>query len=168
MRCMLLILTALGVAGPASARLGETLAQCEERYGPVIEKRPAALAASDPEAAVFSKAAVTILVEFHGGVAWHISFRKTLIAPVEVEALLEANAGQGSWSTPLRTGVTEQRLSGDKMRIALIEWQRKDQAREVSVLSREFIKSHRAQQLKRAENLTNKSVKQGVNPLPGF
>ena len=46
----------------ASARLGETLDECVQRYGPMIEKRPAQLAVSDPDVMVFSKAGITIAI----------------------------------------------------------------------------------------------------------
>lgn len=101
------------------ARLGETLAQCEARYGPVIEKRPASVKASDPDARVFSKSGITVLVEFKKGLAWRVVFRMSGMSAQELETLLRANMPEGGWSSALKYSEQEFRLSADHRRVAV-------------------------------------------------
>lgn len=107
------------LAGAAEARLGETLAQCEERYGPVVEKKPASLKESDPDACVFSKSGITTLVEFRSGVAWRIVFRMMGMTPTESETLLKANMPEGGWGAALKINGQDYRLSADRRRVAV-------------------------------------------------
>src|SRR5215204_1744652 len=90
-------LVVLLITAPAVARVGETLDECVQRYGPMIERRPAKLSASDPDVMVFSKAGITVAVEFKEGKAWHLTFRKTALTAGEIEAVITANAGATIW-----------------------------------------------------------------------
>jgi hypothetical protein len=103
----------------AQARVEETVAECETRYGPVVEHKPAKQKESDPEACVFSKNGVTILAEFHNGKAWKISYSKVGMEPEHLQALLDAEAANGGWSTPLKFFGQEFRTSGDRERVAV-------------------------------------------------
>lgn len=105
--------------GTAEARLGETIAQCEARYGPVVEKRPALLKESDPEACMFSKSGITALVEFKRGIAWRILFRMIGMTTKEAETLLKANMAEGGWGPALKINGQDFRISSDRQRIAV-------------------------------------------------
>ena len=155
---------------PASARLGETVDECVQRYGPMIERRPARLTGSDPDVMVFSKAGITVAVEFHDGKAWHLTYRKLGLNSVEVDAIIMANSGAGFWGAPLKTRDKEYRMSDDKSRMALINWDRKGMAGSVAIMSRDYSKANYAETEKRAESATVPIVTGGQrgNPLPGF
>ena len=101
------------------ARIGETLAQCEARYGPSVEKRKVKLKDSDPDSYVFSKNGITIEAEFHGGTVWKISYAKAGMDATELNTLLAVNAGEGSWSAPLNVTGQEMRVNNDHTRIAI-------------------------------------------------
>lgn len=103
----------------AQARVGETLSECETRYGPVVEHRPAEQKKSDPEACVFSKNNITVIAEFHEGKVWKISYSQVGMDGDVLSALLNANAGSGSWSPPLRVSGQEVRSSSDRGRVAI-------------------------------------------------
>ena len=111
----------LCVTSLAQARLGETLDQCVARYGPVVEKKPATLSESEPEACIFSKNGVTIFVEFRGGIAWRLVFRIASMMGEETEALLRANLPEGGgWSSSLTVNGLIYRLSSDRRRVAVL------------------------------------------------
>ena len=168
MRKIPLVLLLWALTGTARARLGETMEQCTERYGPVIEKRQRLLPQSDTDTAVFSKSGVTIVVEFHQGLAWHITFRKPIMQDEEIDALLQANASGGKWSVPLKYGDAEYRLAGDRKRMAVSYFAEKGVSR-VEVMLREYSELYRANYLARLKNPTpSDGSKNKTNPLPGF
>jgi hypothetical protein len=154
---------------PASARLGETLDECVTRYGPMIERRPAKLAASDPEVMVFSKAGITVAVEFKNGKAWHLTFRKVGLGSNEVEAVIMANSGTSLWGAGFKTRDKEYRMTADKARVALVNWDRKGSAGSVAIMSREYAE---ANHLELAQRVVEGALPIGVggksNALPGF
>jgi hypothetical protein len=155
---------------PASARVGETLDECVQRYGPMIEKRSARLAGSDPEAMVFSKAGITVVAEFRDGKAWHLTYRKAGLTGVEVDAIIMANSGGSLWGSPLKTRDKEFRMTDDTSRVALINWDRKGVAGSVSIMSREYARVNYSEAGKRADSSavpTASGIKR-LNPLPGF
>jgi hypothetical protein len=155
---------------PASARVGETLDECVQRYGPMIEKRPARLSGSDPEVMVFSKAGITVAAEFRDGKAWHLTYRKLGLSSVEVDAIIMANSGASLWGSPLKTRDKEFRMTDDKSRVALINWDRKGMAGSLTIMSREYAKANYAESSKRAESsaVPTAAGSQRTNPLPGF
>ena len=163
---LVLLLTSV----PASARIGETLDECVQRYGPMIERRPAKLGSSDPDVMVFSKAGITVAVEFKEGKAWHLTFRKTALTSFEIEALVTANSGTSLWGSPLKTRDKEYRMTADKGRLALVNWDRKALAGSLVIMSREFARTNYAELTQRPDPSTvvpadigNKGV-----VLPGF
>jgi hypothetical protein len=103
----------------AQARVGETLAECETRYGPPVEKKPAVLATSDKEAVVFSRNSITIVVEFKAGVAWRVLYKMVGFDDTSLAKLLLANAIEGGWSKMLKIGNKEIRASPNRERIAV-------------------------------------------------
>lgn len=110
----------LSGAGSAEARLGETLAQCVERYGPVEDDRqPSTVKESDPKACKFSKDGFTAFIEFRGGIAWRIVFRKAGMTATDAESLLKANMSDGGWGPAMRINGQDFRLSADRRRIAV-------------------------------------------------
>ena len=116
-RLVTLLFALISIA--AQARIDENLAECETRYGPVVEHRPATQKDSDKEACVFSKNGITIVAEFHQGKVWRISYNKTGMEADEVEILLNANAVDGAWSPPLKISGQEVRTSSDHKRVAI-------------------------------------------------
>jgi hypothetical protein len=88
---------ALAFAPAAQARLGETLAQCSERYGQTRATLPASVAESDPEAARFEQGPLGIIVHFKDGVAWHISYAQGHLSDLDKDRLLKENAPTGEW-----------------------------------------------------------------------
>src|SRR5437870_3872480 len=133
----------IALTGWLQARLGETLDQCVERYGPIVEKRPAEFPQSDPELAVFSKSAVTILVEFKDGKAWHVTFRKPLLTQTEIDTLVKANSGEGGWSPPLSVAGRTFRQSDDHTRLSVVNEPRAGTGASVEVMTREYIDQYR-------------------------
>ncbi len=103
----------------AQARLGETLAECEARYGPVVERRPAKQKESDKEACVFSKNGFAVVTEFRSGNVWKITYTKTGMEADELGTLLKANATEGGWSAPLKISAQEFRSSSNHERLAI-------------------------------------------------
>lgn len=123
----------------AEARLGETLAQCEERYGPVVEKRRASVKDSDPEACVFSKSGVTAIIEFHQGIAWRLVFRLQGMTAMDVDTLLRANLPDGGWGPALKFTGIDYRLSSDRRRIAVATPSKNSQSiGTLEIVSRDF------------------------------
>ncbi len=151
------------------ARIGESLAECIDRYGPVIEKRQIELPQSDLGAAVFSKNGLTVIVEFHNDKAWRIIFRKPKLSVSEVEALLAANSTAETWSPPLRYSEREYRLSADKNRISITRFTPNNEIAQTEIILREYSDQLRANALLRpVQPSDTDSPKPKVNPLPGF
>jgi hypothetical protein len=170
--CALLFLATTSFATVAEARLGETVEQCMERYGPVIERRSAILSASDPESLVFSKSGVTIIIEYRESKAWQISYRKVKMLANEVESLVAANAGEGPWSGSLKLGASEYRLSGDRTRLAAMGEIPGSKAgmtvTELRIMTREWLTENRAGYLRKADAPLTAPERARINPLPGF
>ncbi len=93
---LLFSLTAAGVP-TVQARLGETLAECTARYGPVRATIPAIVAESDADAARFEQGTMSVIVHFQKGVAWHISYAQGYLSDPDRQRLLKENADTGEW-----------------------------------------------------------------------
>ncbi len=119
-RLVLPLFVLLSCATVVQARLDETPAECEARYGVVIEKRPALQKLSDPEMLVFTKNGVTIDVEFHEGKAWRITYQKRGMDAEEIESVLMGEASGSGWSKPVKVAGQVFRTSADHSRVALI------------------------------------------------
>ena len=87
----------LAAAPSAQARLGETLAQCTERYGQPRATLPASVGESDPEAARFEQGQLGIIVHFKDGVVWHISYAQGHLSDQDKDRLLKENVTKGEW-----------------------------------------------------------------------
>ena len=146
----LLFLSLIFTATKTQARIGETLDQCIDRYGPVIEKTPSTLAGSDTEASVFSKSGITIVAEFKDGVVWSMVFKKKALAASEVDSLLEANKTNGFWTSPLKFGESEYRISGDRSRIAAFFLDKATLVGSLSILTQPYVELNRAEYLARS------------------
>ncbi len=132
------------MAGIASARIGETIPQCIERYGPVIEKRAARLEKSDPEACVFSKAGISIIVEYRAGIAWNIRYRSIDLIIAQVTELLKANMPEGGgWSESYEVAGVQYRLATDRRSIAAYDPGKRGDVGILEISSREFNSSWR-------------------------
>jgi hypothetical protein len=129
----------LGFAGQAEARLGETIPQCIERYGPVIEKRASRLEKSDPESCVFSKAGISIIVEYRAGLAWNIRYRTIDLIIAQVTELLKANMPEGGgWSGAYEVAGVQYRLSTDRRSVAAYDPGKRGDLGILEVSSRDF------------------------------
>jgi len=114
-----LLLLVVMAALPVHARLGETLTECEGRYGQVVEKAPAKMKESDPDACLFSKSGITIIVEFKAGKAWKVLYRMASMDAGSVETLLGVESSEGGWSQPIEVGTQKVRISDDHDRLAI-------------------------------------------------
>ena len=102
------------------ARVGESINECEARYGKVIERRSATISTSDPDACVFSKAGITIVAEFKNGKAWRIVYRMAHMDEEAVRTFLDVESSGSEWSAPLKLAGQEVRSSADHQRIAIL------------------------------------------------
>ncbi len=135
----------------APARLGETADECRARYGQEVDKRPASLSESDPEALVFSKNSISILIEFKGGVAWRLMFRKMNMTNDDLDSLLKANAPEGGWSPSQKIGSQEFCISLDRRRTAAFTPPAKNKAEPalLEIASRDYGNANRAEQVEK-------------------
>jgi hypothetical protein len=94
------IATLLLVGATAFARIGETEAQIEKRYG-----RPTS---SSPWTKGYFHNGLFIIVTFDNGVSGIETYEKRNAAPMnagEIRRLLEANGGGTKWHEPMRYGL---------------------------------------------------------------
>ncbi len=165
---LILSLIALNICMPIQARVGETLDQCVERYGSVMERRKSTITGSETESAVFSKSSITIIVEFHEGSAWCVTFRKAGLLTGEVESILQAN-GNGLWSVPLKINDQDYRISMDKKRLSTVIADKKGVISEMIIMTRECATAIRSGHAVNIGKLgVSKEKKPENNPLPGF
>ncbi len=173
----LVIAAAIWTAGTmtAGARIGESVEECQARYGPPVERRPPTLAASDPEMLVYSKSSITILVEFREGRAWSITFRRpSTMTHAELDSLLAVNAGDKKWSQPVKIGgtgstpVTEFRLAEGRSLLATTHMDGKERPVALVVISQEFAEANRAQYLANLARFNATPDAGSSRTLPGF
>jgi hypothetical protein len=158
-------------ANLAQARLGETLADCETRYGPVVEKVPARLADSDKEAVVFSKEGVTIIAELHNGNVWCITYTMADLSADKATIFLEVNAPKEGWGKPINVKGEEIRTSTARDRFAsyLPAELKTKQDGKVTVCSRPFTKANRVDYDARLLSIREKLQKREAGgTLKGF
>jgi hypothetical protein len=136
----------LASCGFAEARLGETLADCEKRYGPVVQKIPALLTNSDKEAAVFSKEGITIVAETQNDVVWSITYTVSDLPEETATYLLEVNKPEGGWSSPVTVKGEKVFVSESRTQFAIFRPSstKSKQKGSVQVCSRAFSKANRA------------------------
>lgn len=91
------LVAALTATPSALARVGETLAQCTQRYGPVRATLPSVVAESDPEAARFEFGTLSVMVHFQNGIAWHVSYAQAYLSDPDKLRLLKASVDSGEW-----------------------------------------------------------------------
>jgi hypothetical protein len=165
-----LMLAGISVVGEVQARLGETLPQCEERYGKVVEKREARLDKSDVEACVFSKAGISILVEFRAGIAWNIQYRSIDLGTVQVTELLKANMPEGGgWSAAFEVAGSLYRLSTDRRMAAAYRPGKRGDVGMLEISSRDYAELTYAlyeQEINRV--VGSQSGRAGAGGLKGF
>lgn len=141
---LLIVIALLSSAIQSEARLGETIPQCIERYGPVIEKRSARLEKSDPESCVFSRNGISIIVEYRAGLAWNIRYRTIDLIIAQVTELLKANMPEdGGWSAAYEVAGVQYRLSTDRRSVAAYDPGKRGDLGILEISSRDFNKAWR-------------------------
>jgi len=157
-------------ASQVEARIGETLAQCVERYGPVVEREPATVKESDPDQCTFTKSGITAAIEFKGGIAWRIVFRMLGMTSAEAETLLKANMPDGGWGAALKINAQEFRLSFDRRRIAVYSpTKTKGEITTLEIATRDYATaSYAAYSAKVNEAVSNMKAPEAGNALKGF
>jgi hypothetical protein len=141
MRQLPLLLSILLCLSPAAshARLGETVQGFTERFGPPVERRPAVLEQSDPEALVFSKSGITIIAEFRQGAAWSVRYRSVELSADQAKQLLRFNMAEGGgWSAAYEVAGVYYRMSADRGSVAVYDPGRHGEMGFLQVSSREF------------------------------
>lgn len=100
MSAAVLAISALA-APPAAARLGESVAECDVRYGEPVESIPSPAPGGDPEARVYRKNGFDITVAFHEGTAWWVRYAKQDLNQDQRSFLFKANGPDEEWRGPL-------------------------------------------------------------------
>jgi hypothetical protein len=93
MKPLLCLILSLAFFSFAHARLGETLQECEMRYGALLEKT------GDPKNPqfIFKKDGTTIGINFLNGKAAQISYMSPKFSDLEIQKLLEVNSQGSKW-----------------------------------------------------------------------
>jgi hypothetical protein len=168
-RMIRFILPLLLTAGMVQARLGETLAECETRYGPVVERTPAKLADSDKEACIFSKEGVTITVEFRNNTAWKLTYR---LAQAMIDPILATIAPPSGWASSVTINGRQMMIAStthDQVAVVELPVRRRDDPAEIIVASRAYTKANRADYEARLASLPNLiKERQSARPLQNF
>jgi hypothetical protein len=140
------LLLFLVVVGSAQARLGETLAECEKRYGPIVQRVPAKVAASDSEAAIFTKEGITITAETQKGIVWSITYTQSELASETATYLLDVNKPEGGWSAPIIVSGDNYYSSETRTQFAVYKpfASKLKQKGSLTVCSRAYAKANRA------------------------
>lgn len=140
-----LLFSAVLVGLPAYARLGETLDECVARYGDVVERKPSKTPGSDADVCLFTKSGITIVIEFKAGKAWKILYRMVSMDASAVQTLLSAEATGDGWSSPIKMGNQEVRLSDDHDRIAIRQLTRRpEDVATLTFVTKAFAAANRA------------------------
>jgi hypothetical protein len=152
------------------ARIGETIPECIERYGPVIEKRSARLEKSDPEACVFSKAGISIIIEYRAGIAWNVRYRTIDLIVNQVTELLKSNMPEGGgWSAAYEVAGVQYRLATDRRTVAAYNPGLRGEMGSLEISSREFNTAWReVYGAKLDEVILTPQAKAGTRDLKGF
>jgi hypothetical protein len=148
MKTLLFSLAALlsAFTSTAHARIDETLAECETRYGPIVQRVKAKLTGSDPDACVFTKAGITIIAEFKAGKAWSIAYRLVMRDENAVQALLTAEGTDAGWTAPITLPGQTVRQSLDRKRVAIMFTSKRVEDPTTFVFtSREFVQTNRSE-----------------------
>lgn len=170
-RSLLLIAIAIfSSLGQAEARLGETIPQCIERYGPVVEKRAARIEKSDPESCVFSRSGISIIIEYRAGLAWNIRYRTIDLIIAQVNELLKANMPEGGgWSGAYEVAGVQYRLATDRRSVAAYDPGKRGDLGILEVSSREFNNAWREIYGAKLDTLVlEPQQKAGTKDLKGF
>lgn len=140
-----LLFSAVLFSLPAYARLGETLDECVARYGDVVERKPSRIPGSDPDICLFTKSGITIVAEFKTGKAWKILYRLSGMDDASLQTLLSAEATGDGWSSAIKMGNQEVRLSDDHDRIAIRQLTRRpEDVATLTFVTKAFAAANRA------------------------
>lgn len=126
------------------ARLGETIAECETRYGPVVERVAPKLPESDKEACIFSKEGITITVEFRNGNAWRVNYR---LQQAMIEPILATIAPENGWAPAVTINGRQMMIAAvthDQVAMVVYPVRRKEDPADITVASRAYTKANRA------------------------
>jgi len=163
------ILPLFMVASMAQARLGETLAECESRYGPVVERVAPKLPESDKEACIFSKEGITITVEFRNGNAWRVNYR---LPQQMIDPVLETIAPASGWAPSITINGRRMMIAAtthDQVAMVVMPTRRREDPAEITVASRAFTKANRANYEAQVASLPDViKQRQQARPLQNF
>lgn len=101
LRIVVLICVASGLTGSAWARLGENQMQHQVRYGKAdedIERGAGFVTINRNTVKTYQFEGWRLVVTFRNGVAEKKEYRRTVPKPHEVDAILSAEAGGGTWT----------------------------------------------------------------------
>lgn len=154
----------------SQARIGETVEECVARYGPVVERLPAKVKDSDPQACVFSKSGITIIAEFKAGKVWQHTYRMIALDDMATEKLLEAEGLDGGWSGPIKIGGQEFRGSADGKRVAVTSYGRKTtDVGTLVVAQKSYAEANRAEYKSLLDTVSEEVKRRAANqPLKGL
>ena len=179
----LLTISAIAFLGPApvaTARLGETIAECEARYGEIRERIKPQSSESDEYAIVFTRAVddgtgrttiIRIVIEYKDGEAWKLNYESDSTLSANFETLLSYNNDGESWGSPFSAFGKKFwiRPDGKAHAVGVVSKSRKVSST-LTVIDGDFLKVRAADYKERlakgaqirAEYLNH------ANPLPGF
>ncbi len=101
-RLLLLVIPFLVLlaAGSVEARIGETSAECDERYGELVEEMEASVPGGVGKARIYHKNDFVITVEFQKGKVWWIQYSKNSLKDEQRLFIFKINSEQVSWRGP--------------------------------------------------------------------
>lgn len=113
MKSLLLILL---LTLPATARLGESRAECDQRYGAAVRVD------EETGTVVYQKGGLTIQVDFLEDEARSIYYSRDELgsfAPETIQKLLAANQGDSPWKQTLKLGGMRKWDGGDRQAVTI-------------------------------------------------
>lgn len=128
----------------AKARIGETMEQCVERYGPSYGSLPSICGRADELCYLFKRTidtegkikTILMKIEFIDGKAAYLRVGSGAISDEDARNLVEKNSGKSTWLTPQSINERSYYLTEDKQRQACLY--RLGEVRVVEIFSSEM------------------------------
>ncbi len=169
-RLPLALFVFLASTGTALARLGETIDECEARYGEIRERIKPQFPLSDEYAIVFIKSGIRIVIEYKDEKAWKLNYEGGPDLAANFAALLRSNNDDQDWGGPMEVFGKKFWVRPDAKAhaVGITESNRKKNT--LTVVDDDFLKARAASyqaRLERAADIRSEYLNQ-ANPLPGF